>query len=89
MDSTPVESRRNTSIAPLPMSLDSTLMELLASPLSAERHSLLSPLFIYLKRIVHRHLFILGRKRDPELLRDGEVVPLEKQIKTSHLGFLF
>lgn len=29
-----------------------------------------------------------GRKRDPDLLREKQVVPLEKHINTSNLGFL-
>ena len=43
LDSTLVESDRNTSMAPLPMSLVSTLAELLASPPCAGSLSLLLP----------------------------------------------
>ncbi len=52
------------------------------------RLALLSNLFIYLKKTVHWHLFIYGWKSDPDLLRVGEVVPLEKHIRTSYLGLL-
>ena len=83
-----MESRKNTKIALLPMSLDNTLIELLASPLCTGSLSLLFPLFIYLKRTMHWNLFILGWKRDPNLLREKVVVPLEKHIETSGLGFL-
>lgn len=34
---------------------------------------------------MHQHLFILGRKSDPDLLSVGEVVPLENHMETSDL----
>lgn len=43
LDSTSVESHRNTSMAPLPTSLVNTLAELLASPPYTGSLSLLSP----------------------------------------------
>ena len=65
LDSTPVESRRNTSMASLLASLVITLVELLASPFYPGILSLLSPFisflifsFLFVQRIVHRHLFI-------------------------------
>lgn len=88
MDITPTESSRNTYIAPLRASLDSTSTELLASPIYVGSLSLLLPLFIYLKRTMRHNLFIFGRKRDPKLLRVEEVILLEKHINTFDLGFL-
>lgn len=74
----------NTIISSLPASLDSTLVELLTSPLYVGRLFLLSPFifffifsFLFVQRIVHGNLFISwGQERDPELLREEEVVPL-------------
>jgi len=37
---------------------------------------------------MHWHLLIFGWKRDPELLREEEVVPSEKHIETYDLGLL-
>lgn len=44
--------------------------------------------FIYFKSIVCQHLVFLGQKRDPDLLGADVVVPSEKHVKTSDLGFL-
>jgi len=83
-----VEPCNNTNIALLPASLDSTLAEFLASPLCTGILSLLLPLFISLKIIMHWHLFILGQKRDPKLLRVEEVVSSGNHIETFDLDLL-
>jgi len=59
LDSTSIESHRNINISPLPVSLDSTLVELFVSPLYVGSLCLLSP-FFFLKRTMHMHLFIFG-----------------------------
>ena len=83
LDSTPTESDRNTSMAPLLASLVSTLVELLASPLFIGSLSLLSPysfslfsFFIFVT--MYSTYSFQRRKRDPKLLRVKEVVPAEK-----------
>ena len=60
LDSTLIESRRNTSISMLLESLVSTPTEFPTSPLYVGRLSLLSPYFFFFifQRTVHRHLFI-------------------------------
>jgi len=86
LDSTPAESPRNTNIAPLPTSLESTLVELL--PLYAGSLSLLFPLFIYLKGLVNLNLFIFLVEKYPKLFIKEVVVPSQKHISTSDLCFL-
>lgn len=73
---------RNISISSLPVRLNSTPTKLLPSPLCARILSLLSPLiYLFTYRTMLWHSFIsLGWKRDPNLLREKEVVPLEKVI---------
>ena len=87
LDSTLAESCRNTSIAPLPMSLVSTSTELLASPLYTRRLSLLSSYsFFICFKIFHFFIFITvhnnysfrREKRDPDLLRVDVFVHSEK-----------
>lgn len=70
-------------------SLDSTPMKFLSSPLCIGSLSLLSPLFIYIYigLCIDTYSFHWW-KRDLNLLREGEVVPSEKHINTSDLGFL-
>jgi len=87
LNSTPVESHKNTSMAPFPTSLPSTLAKLLASPLYARSLSLLSPysfsffqffftfhFFIFV--IVHSTYSFKRQKRDPNLLREEGVFPV-------------
>jgi len=87
LDSTLVESCRNTNIALLPTILVSTLTELLASPLCAGSLSLLSPYsFSFFSKFFTFSFFITVHstysfqrwKRDPNLLREEEIFPLEK-----------
>ena len=80
LDSISVKSYRNTHIAPLPLSLFITLVELHASPLCTGSLSLLSPLYFSRGLCIGTYLF-LGRKRDLKLLRVEEVVPLEKHVR--------
>jgi len=79
LNSTPMESHRNTHISLLPTSLVSTLVELHASPQCAGILSCLSPLYFSRGLCIGTYLF-LGRKRDPDLLRSEEVVPSEKHV---------
>jgi len=87
LDSTSVESHRNTIMASLPVSLVSTPAELLASPLCTQSLSLLSPysffilnflLFIFSFFTLHSTYSFQRLKWDPNLLRPEEVVPIEK-----------
>ena len=97
LDSTPEESRRNTSITLLRASLVSTLVELLASPLYVGSLSLLSPYsFFIFSKILHIFIFITVHntysfqrwERDPELLRVEEVVPEENYFIISLMCLL-
>ena len=84
---------RNTSIASAPTILDSTSMELLASPLCIGSLSLLSPLFyfsfFYFQRIVHRHLFISWGGRGILAYWEHERLSLQRRmfIYTSDILF--
>ena len=84
---TVTESRRNTNISPLPMSLDSTWVDLLTSPLCAGSLSLLSPLY-FLKRTVHMHLFIFGAEDGSQLIESRRGYSFREACKTSNIGLL-
>lgn len=88
LDNTPMESGKNKIISPLSARLDSTLVDFPASPLYVGSLSLLSPLLFFFKENSASKLIILGQKRDPELLRVGQVVPSKKHIMISNLGFV-
>ena len=88
LDSTPVESHRNASMAPLLVSLVSALAELLASPPCARSLSLLLPYSFFILNfltfpsflffIMHSTYSFQRQKRNPDLLRAEEVVPAER-----------
>jgi len=73
LDSTLTESPKNTNISQLPTSLESTLVELLASPLYAGNLSLIFPLFVYLKRVVNWNLFIFLAEEVSQLIHKSKV----------------
>lgn len=79
---------RNTNIDSLPPNLDSTLVELFASPLCVGSLSLLSPLFIYFIWLCIGTYSFYRQKRDLDLLKAEEVFPLEMHIDTYDLCFL-
>ena len=80
LDSTLVESRRNTHITPLPASLVNTQVELHASPLCVGSIYLISSLYFSRGLCIGTYLF-LGKKWDPDLLREEEVVPSDKHVR--------
>ena len=97
LDSTLVESHRNTGMALLPASLVSTLAELLESPPCAGSLSLLSPYSFFILNFFYFPFFIFTVhstysfqrwKRDPDLLRAEEVVPVEKYFIISLMFML-
>jgi len=55
-------------------------MELHASSLHVGSLSLLSPLYFFLRGLCFGTYLFLGWKRDPDLLREEEVVPSKKHV---------
>lgn len=56
---------------------------------SLQRKPFSSFTFVFFKRIVHRHLFFLGKKKDLDLLRVEQVVPSEKHARSLTQVFSF
>lgn len=88
LDSTPTESRMNTNIASLPVSMDDTPMELLASPLYEGSLSLLSSLFIYLKENYALSLIYFQAKEGSKLIESGRGYSFIEEIETFGLCLL-
>jgi len=67
------------------VSLNNTLVELLASPPYMGNLSLISPfiqfMFFFIELSIETYYF-MGQKRDPNLLREEEDFPSEKDIYT-------
>lgn len=77
-------------MTPLPVSLVITSTNLLQSPPCVGSLSLLSPYSFFILNFLALHFFLIFTvdstysfqrwKRDPELLRENEVVPIEKVV---------